>query len=377
MQMSLLVAAQTLHRLLPRLLWLTSLLLAAPACAAQASTEELSLDEFEDFDAVSSFDDRPLVEPLTHPDWFKLSFLDLREDLREAQQNGKRGLAVYFGQKYCAYCKALLEGNYGKLDILAYTQKHFDVIGIDIHGQRTVTDLDGFELPENEFSRQLGIHFTPTMIFYTSDGEEALRLPGYYPPYKYRAALEFVADDHFRRETFRSYLERADVGTVFEAGGLNEEEFFLQGPLALDRSRRAGERPLAVFFEQADCHACDVLHTGPLRDSEVRSLLYQLESVQIDMWSENPVITPRGERTRANAWASDLGLFYTPTLIFFDQQGHEILRVDSVVQFFRLRGVLEFVASGAYREFDTFQAWRAERRNQRQEPLSKADPAFD
>ena len=36
----------------------------------------------------------------------------------------------------------------------------------------------------------------------------------------------------------------------------------------------------------------------------------------------------------------------------------EILRVDSVVQFYRLRNVLDYVASGAYKEFPTFQRWR-------------------
>ena len=309
-------------------------------------------------DGFESFDDQPLEEPLGNPDWFKLSFLDIGDDLQEAIADGKQGLMVYFGQKYCAYCKQLLEGNFGKLDILAYTQRHFDAVGIDIHGQREVTDLNGREWSEHSYSVDQGVNFTPTLIFYDREQREALRLSGYYPPYKFRAALEYVADGHYRREDFRSYLARADVPMIFEAGEMSHEDFFLPPPHALDRSHWPGQRPLVVFFEQGDCHACDVLHTGPLRQDDIRARFAQMDAAQLGVWDDTPVVTPSGQRTTARRWADELGLFYTPTLLFFDEQGAEILRVDSVVQFYRLRSVLDYVLSGAYIEYPTFQQWR-------------------
>ena len=313
-------------------------------------------EELTDFE---KFDDAALPEPISHPRWFKLSFLDLREDIKEAIAANKQGLMVYFGQKNCAYCKQLLETNFGKPDILAYTQKHFDVIGIDIHGQRSLTGLDGHEWDERSFAVKHHIDFTPTLIFYDSQQREALRLSGYYPPYKFRAAMEYVADGHYLREDFRSYLARADVPMVFGDGELSEEDFFIPGPHALDRSHIPGERPLVVFFEQGDCHACDVLHTGPLQQVDIRRRLNELDATQLDMWSDTLVQTPDGKRTTAKKWADKLGLFYTPTLIFFDDDGDEILRVDSVVQFYRLRNVLDYVITGAYLEYPTFQQWRS------------------
>ena len=304
------------------------------------------------------FDDRPLEEALAHPEWFKLSFLDMNEDLREAVDAGKRGLVVYFGQKYCAYCKALLETNFGKPDIEAYTRRYFDVIGIDIHGSRTLVDLDGAELSERAYALKHEVNFTPTLIFYDADGRVALRLPGYYPPYQFRAALEYVAGGHYQSESFRAYLERADVPLMFEEDGLNFAEFFLPPPYNLSRTQRPGERPLIVFFEQPDCHACDILHTGPLTAPEIRARLAQFETAQLNLWGESPVITPDGRRTTESDWASRLGLFYAPTLLFFDKDGREILRVDSVVQFYRLRNVLDYVATGAYKDYPTVQRWR-------------------
>jgi thioredoxin-related protein len=88
----------------------------------------------------------------------------------------------------------------------------------------------------------------------------------------------------------------------------------------------------------------------------------QLETVQLSLWADTPVVTPSGERTTAKRWADELGLFYTPTLIIFDRNGNEIIRVDSVVQFYRLRNVLEYVLDEGYRHYATFQRWRESRR---------------
>ncbi|MGB5259601.1 MAG: thioredoxin fold domain-containing protein [Gammaproteobacteria bacterium] len=321
-----------------------------------------ALDSVDAGEEFLQFDDQPLDEPLAFPDWFKLSFLDLAEDLAEARAAGKVGLIIYYGQKYCAYCKQFLEKDLIMEDIRNYMLENYDVIGIDIHGQRAVTDFNGITLDENQLAVREETNFTPSVVFYTVEGEQALRLRGYYPPYRFRAALEYVADRHFRNERFREYLARADVPLVFEPGDISDEAFFLPGPYMLDRSRFRAERPLAVFFEQGNCHACDVLHTGPLQEVEIRSRLDQLETVQLSYWSDTPVITPAGERTTARKWAEQLGLFYTPTLIFFDTDGTEIIRVDSVVQFYRLRNVLDYILSGGFRQYATFQRWRESRR---------------
>ena len=330
--------------------------LAVPMLCASPLSSGVTFDN-----GYVEFDDAPLEEPLSFPDWFKLSFLDFREDVREVREAGKQGLVVYFGQKYCAYCKQLLERDLEAEDIQAYTREHFDIIGIDIHGDRTVTDMSGNELTESALAVRDKTNFTPSMIFYDAGGQEVLRLRGYYPPYRFRAALEYVADGHYKDEDFREYLARADVPLVFEPGDLNDEPVFLPGPYMLDRSVMPGERPLVVFFEQGNCHACDVLHTGPMQDPAIMTRFEQLENIQLSFWSDTPVVTPSGERLTARQWGERLGLFYTPTLIFFDHDGKEIMRVDSVVQFYRLRNVLDYILSGGYREYPTFQRWRTSR----------------
>ena len=304
------------------------------------------------------FEDGPRVRDLPHPEWFKLSFLNLREDLAEAVHAGKQGLIIYYGQKHCAYCTALIRNNFGRKDIEDYTNRHFDVVAIDIWGDREVTDINGRVLSEKAMAVMEKATFTPSLVFYDQEGREALRLPGYYPPYQFLAALEYVADGHYRQESFRDYLARADPPLAFEPDGLNQNDFFGSPPYYLDRRHFPNARPLVVFFEQGKCHACDILHTGPLHDSQVLQILDGFDAVQLDITAETPLITPDGKRTTARRWASELGLFYAPSLLFFASDGQEIIRIDSVIQIYRLNAVLNYVASGDYRQEPNFQRWR-------------------
>ena len=45
------------------------------------------------------------------PEWFKVSFLDLYEDIAEAADENRR-VMIYFFQDGCPYCKKLLEDNF-------------------------------------------------------------------------------------------------------------------------------------------------------------------------------------------------------------------------------------------------------------------------
>ncbi len=312
-----------------------------------------------DTDAELVFEDYPRVRDIEYPEWFTNSFLDLREDLDEAIGQGKQGIIVYFGQKHCAYCEALMQINFGsETDIVEYTRRHFNVIPVDIWGSREVTDLAGELLPENRYAEREKTNFTPSLVFYDRDSREALRLRGYYPPYRFRAALEYVVDGYYRSESLRDYLARANPPPKFEVSDMNEQPFFSPPPYALDRTRVKAQRPLLVFFEQRDCHACDILHSEPLADDSTLLKLRNFDVIQLDMWSQTPVWTPDGQRLGAREWADNLGLIYAPALLFFDEFGKEIIRVQSVVKLYRLRGVLDYVLERGYQLAPTFQRWR-------------------
>lgn len=315
-----------------------------------------------------AIDDRPLREALSLPDWFKVSFLDIQEDLDEAKR-GRRGLIIYFGQSYCPYCKAHLKKNWGRRDIVAYTRANFDVIAINTRGDSQVTDIDGNTYSEKFFSARYKATFTPTLLFFDDDGNQALKLTGYRKPYQFRAALEYVADKHHKNESFREYLARAEGAESFGQDDLNDSNIFSSPPYNLAELKKT--RPLAVFFEERRCHACDVLHAGPLTKPDILKEFKQFNTVQLEMWSDTPVTTPAGKKTTARKWADDLSLSYAPTIIFYDETGKEIIRVESVVGFFRLRNALRYITSEAYKEQPSFQLWRSKELYKKMESSSE------
>jgi len=321
-------------------------------------TLSCTFNAYSAIDEDINFSDRPLEEALTLPDWFKLSFLEIEDDIREAKEQNKKGLIIYFGQKFCPYCKAHLEKNWGQKDIVQYTQKNFDVVAINVKGQRPVINLDGKTYSEKTFSALKKTNFTPSILFYNIKGQEVLRLRGYRPPYQFRAALEYVADEHYKKESFRKYMARAETALSYGKPELNYNENFNPPPHLLDRSRFKAAQPLMVIFEHKRCHACDVLHGGPLSRAEIDTQLLKLEAVQLDVNSNQAIVTPSGEKTSAKEWAEQLNINYSPTIIFFDENGKEIIRVESVVWFYRLRNILQYVISGAYKKYPTIQLWR-------------------
>lgn len=303
------------------------------------------------------FDDSLLDEGIRLPDWFKLSFLDIKEDVEEAKQAGKKGLILYFGMNHCPYCKALIEKNFSRDDITRYTRKNFDVVAINVKGSGTVKALSGEVMSEQAFSIKSRANFTPTLIFYDNAGNKVLRLVGYYGVYKFRAALEYVADSHYKQETFKHYLARGKSQDDGNINKLNYRSFAMKKPYRLGRKNIVSKRPLLVMFEQGNCHACDVLHQGVLNNSSITKEFSDIDVVQLNISRDTPVITPDENKTSANKWAEKLNIFYTPTLIFYSEAGDEILRLGSVAHFNRLNNVMKFIKTRAYRQYKNYAEW--------------------
>ena len=315
----------------------------------------------DDIDSVILFDDTQLEEALTYPDWFKLSLGDLNDDLAEAKQAGKRGIITYFGQKRCAYCEQFFKTSLSDIDIKNYLQKHYDLIAFDIWGIDDITDTDSTTYTERDLSIHYKTNFTPSLVFYNEEGTPVFRLRGFYPPYKFRAALQYVTEEFYKKETFSDYFARANPGEYFLLGGLTERDFFLEPPYELSALRK-NNKPTAVFFEQGNCHACDLLHSGPLSKELSIGEIEKMNVIQLNMWADTAVITPQGKKTTAKEWAKSLDLFYTPSIVFFDADGKEIIRVDSVTHFYRLWGVMDYVNQQGYKKAKDYQDWRLKQR---------------
>lgn len=297
-----------------------------------------------------------MVNPGYHeqPPWFKQSFLILREDVEEAARRGKR-LMLYFYQDGCPYCLQTLRDNFGQKLLADKTQEYFDVISINLWGDREVVDLAGKSMPEKNFAKSVRVQFTPTLLLFDESGNIVLRLNGYTPPPKFDAALDFVGRKLEKRGEFADYLLKN--ARIPASGKLHAEPWLLPAPLKLADAVKRDRRPLLVLFEQKECWVCDELHGESLRRAEVESHLDQFQIAQVDTASRAVVQTPDGTRLPAAEWARRLGVFNAPTLVFFDANGREVFRIDGYLRPFHIASALEYVASGAYRTEPEFQRY--------------------
>lgn len=286
-----------------------------------------------------------------YPAWFKQSFLDLKEDIAEAQKNGKR-VVLMFTQDNCPYCNLLVERNLSQRGIENTLKTKFDVILINMWGDREITGLDGKSYTEKTYSAALKIQFTPSLLFFDEDGKTILRLNGYVPPDRFQTALDWVSGKHEKQQAFSEFVAMREAPGK-GAGALLSEPFFKQ----TSDLRRMGKppRPLAVFFEQKDCPDCEILHRRVLAAPELRAELIKLDNVQLDMWSNDIIVTPAGERLPVREWARQLGVNYAPGIVLFDAAGKEVIRWESSFRVFHTLGMFDYTVSGAYQKEPSFQ----------------------
>lgn len=292
-----------------------------------------------------------------YPDWFKESFLEFREDIEEAAADGKR-VMVIFHQDGCPYCKALVEKNFAQKDIVELTREKFDVIGINMWGDKDVVSINGHQFTEKEFAAALRVQFTPTILFFNEQAQTALRLNGYLPPREFKLALEYVAGQRETVEPYRQYMAR--VGKPKSAVTSMDQHAYLSRDTSSLHPRSSG-KPIAVLFEQRDCPNCVTLHDRVLAQKESQNLLARFDAYQLDMWSETSLTLPDGRTMSARAWADELGVVYAPSLILFDPAGKEVIRSDAYFKQFHVQGLLDYVSSGDFAVEPSFQRYLSAR----------------
>jgi len=286
------------------------------------------------------------------PDWFKESFLEFEEDVAEAAADGKR-VMLYFHQDGCPYCARLVEENFADPELRKFIQQNFDGISMNMWGDREVVSVSGRDFTEKTFAQALKVQYTPTLIFLDERGQVALRLNGYYPPAEFRAALDFVAQKLETQMSFASYRLRARQTAT---GSLIDEDFFID-EFDLQKLLNTRQRPLAVYFEAANCGECETMHRRILSDPPTRKLVQEASNVQLDITSQQPLTTPDGRQTSARQWAAELGIAYTPSLVFFDDAGREVMRIDAFLKTFHFQSVYAYVLEKAYLDMPQFQRY--------------------
>lgn len=288
------------------------------------------------------------------PPWFKQSFLDLREDVREARERGRHVL-LFLHLDECPYCARMLEESFRRGANHDFLRAHFDVIALNVRGALEVTGTDGARFTERTFARHVKVFATPTLVFLDAGGGKALQLTGYRDPAALRQALEYVHGAAYRHQGFAEYLAARERPAVY---ALRAHPQF-----AARTDFKGYRKPLAVLFEDRACADCARFHERTLAHPDVIAEMKALLFVRLDAGSGERIVAPDGTATTPARWAKDLGLTYRPSLVLFDE-GREVLRIDARLYHFHFKESLRYVSGGHYRRHPTVSAYNAARREE-------------
>jgi thioredoxin-related protein len=151
---------------------------------------------------------------LHKPTWLRETFKDLREDLAEANAEGKR-LLITVEQRGCIYCTEMHEKVFPDPEIDALIREHYFVVQMNLFGDVEVTDFDGTVMTEKDMAMRWGVMFTPTLIFLPEqvpDGRTAAEssvamMPGAFGKGTTKALLIWVRDHGYDSgENFQKFV---------------------------------------------------------------------------------------------------------------------------------------------------------------------------
>ncbi|NEV62928.1 thioredoxin family protein [Thiorhodococcus minor] len=278
----------------------------------------------------------------THPDWFKESFLDIAEDVDEAAEDDKH-VILFLEMNGCPYCFKMIEENFKGAPYSDFIQETFDVIALNVLGDREVALNAETSLTEKALAQQLGVSYTPTVVFLNQSNDPVARINGYRNPDDFKDVLDYVAAKAYASQTLAQYLQTRKTQPSYS---FRDHPQFRD----IDDLSSVGDKPLALLFEDAACVACDALHDGHLGDPKVNEALKGFVVVRLDDRSDEPITAPDGTKTTPKALAETLGITYEPTLVLYDK-GQEILRIESMLYRYHFLGLLEYVGERHYEEY--------------------------
>jgi thioredoxin-related protein len=292
----------------------------------------------------------------------KASFLNLRQDAAEAAAAGKV-LMVMFEQENCSYCLEMRRVNLADPEATDIIRHHFDLVTLDILGDRDVTTFAGATLTEKQYAKSIKVQLTPMTVFFAPDGKELFRMAGYYKPPMFKAALRYVATQRHGSESFGEYVQRI-AGADSAARQKVAPLFAMADDLPAASARAAArEKGLALVFERQQCPECDELHGQTFRHQGLFDMLTRdFDVLRLDSQGTRQVRGVDGVVKKEASIAAGMDIHYTPTIVFFDPAGSEIFRLESYRKPEHLIVVLRYLASGAYKRHASFQDWlRAEK----------------
>ena len=294
-------------------------------------------------------------KPSTHPDWFKESFLEIASDVEEAAEENKH-VMLFMHLNGCPYCFKMVEENIKNAPYTDFIKDNFDVIALNIRGDREVALNDEVTVTEKELAARFKVNYTPTIVFLNQENKIVARTNGYRSVPDFKLVLDYVKEKAYQNTTLAKYLNtrKSQVYTFRDHPQITQQT----------NLQSVASKPLAVIFEDKGCVDCDAMHDKHLASPEVREILKKFTVTRLDALSEETIIDVDGNKTTPKAWTEKLGLTYRPAIVLFDKN-REIIRIQSMLYSYQFMETLRYVGERHYEKYpESFYDYLGERSKQ-------------
>jgi len=276
------------------------------------------------------------------PDWFKQSFLEIADDVDEANAEGKH-VMLFFDLDGCPYCDRMLQESFKSDPLSSYIKSNFDVIAVNIQGNLEIAYNEEIIVTERKLAEILKVYATPALLFLNENNEAIARVDGYRAPERFQQVLEFVATRSYRTNRLADYLQAKLDRNVYR---LRDNPLFSE---ITDLSRIEG--PLMLIFEDGSCYDCDEFHDAILVDDRVQAEIEPFTILRLDADSSESILDFDGNESTPAELARKFETTFRPGILLFEDR--KLLRQHNSLPYPQhLMESLRYVGGGYHEKID-------------------------
>ncbi|MCI0508287.1 MAG: thioredoxin fold domain-containing protein [Gammaproteobacteria bacterium] len=148
----------------------------------------------------------------------------------------------------------------------------------------------------------------------------------------------------------------------------------------LDNARASKKHGLMILFTTQGCSYCDAFIRKSLGDAEIAALVQKnFAAIGLEIFDDAEMTDPAGVAMPIKQFAENEKAGYSPTLLFYDNNGRRILRAIGYQSPERFRVMLDYLTGGHYQK-KSLRDYTAQLANKQMsasaKPQLKDDPLF-
>lgn len=167
-------------------------------------------------------------------------------------------------------------------------------------------------------------------------------------------------------------------------------EWFIDSPFldlseALANAQSKGKKGLMLLLTTEGCSYCDFFIQSSLRDKHIANLVQKhFDTIGMEIFNDIEMIEPNATMTTVKQFVKKEGIEFSPTLLFFGDNGKRILRIVGYQSPQRFKQILNYLTGNYYTStsLSHFIEWQTEKSTMKNSTtdidydLLKPDPLF-